>query len=82
LKCEIKNQQNFYKRLKEKKIKNRKIRINKKKKYMKTLRTQIFVWRVKLKRKKIKDQIEKKITQNKLGVKGKILKKNFYKKVK
>jgi hypothetical protein len=39
---------------------------------MKTLRTQIFVWRVKLKRKKIKDQIEKKITQNKLGVKGKI----------
>jgi glycyl-tRNA synthetase beta subunit len=75
LKCEIKNQQNFYKRLKEKKIKNRKIRINKKKKYMKTLRTQIFVWRVKLKRKKIKDQIEKKITQNKLGVKGKILKK-------
>jgi glycyl-tRNA synthetase beta subunit len=60
LKCEIKNQQNFYKRLKEKKIKNRKIRINKKKKYMKTLRTQIFVWRVKLKRKKIKDQIEKK----------------------
>jgi len=27
---------------------------------MKTLRTQIFVWRVKLKRKKIKDQIEKK----------------------
>jgi glycyl-tRNA synthetase beta subunit len=72
LKCEIKNQQNFYKRLKEKKIKNRKIRINKKKKYMKTLRTQIFVWRVKLKRKKIKDQIEKKITQNKLGVKGKI----------